>query len=114
MQRGSRLLGRLEGRDDLRVHGDRSVAAGAVDARELLEHHAPRADVEVAHLRVAHLPLRQAHGLAGGRQARGGRLGEQAVEHRRCGQRDGVARARLGQAEAVHDDKACGKGKVFG
>ena len=31
-----------------------------VDARDVHLHHAPRADVQVAHFAVAHLPIRQA------------------------------------------------------
>ena len=68
MQRGSLLLGRLEGRDDLRIYGDRSVAAGAVDLHEVLINDAAGADIEVSHLRIAHLSVGQADVLAVGAQ----------------------------------------------
>ena len=114
VQRRPRPRGRRERLVQHEVRRQRAVGAGTVDAGELLEHHAPGADVEVSHLGVAHLPRGQAHGLARCLELGPRTGGEHLVEARRARLRDGVSRARLGQAEAVHDDKACGKGKVFG
>ena len=76
------------------VLGERAVRHGVVDAREVLAHDLPGAQVQVADLGVAHLPLGQAH-----RPAAGGELGvlvalPERVEDRRLGQLDGVAGAR--------------------
>ena len=100
-----------------RVH-DRGVLAqhpvehGVVDAREVLADDGAGAEVEVADLGVAHLPLGQPHGAPGGRQ-RGVRVGvPQLVEHRRARQRDGVAGAGIGEAPAIqHDQAGAGQGK---
>ena len=111
MQRGTRCLSRLYRAVDHGVIADGAGAACHVDARELLMHHAAGADVEMPDLGVAHLPLRQAHGLPR-RFELGVRAGfEQLVENRRGRQRNGISGTRGGQAQAVHDDQACRKRK---
>ena len=61
-------LGIFESLDDLGIPEDRVVAAGAVDLHEVLVDHTAGADIEVAHLRVAHLSVGQADVLAVGAQ----------------------------------------------
>ncbi len=85
-------------------------AQAAVDAGELLVHHAAGADVEVPHLGVAHLPAGRptaspdASSFVHGRVANtSSRQGVRACEMAFPG--PGSARP-----EAVHDDKACAEG----
>ena len=102
-------------RNSIVDHGiiaDGAGAASHVDARELLMHHAAGADVEMPHLGVAHLTLRKAHGLSRGFEL-GVRAGfEQLVEHRSGCQRHGIARTCRRQAQTVHDNQTCWKGKL--
>ena len=112
VQRRSRLGGRRERAAQHGVRSQRAVGAGAVDARELLVDHPSRADVEVPHLGVAHLPRGKAHGLARRLEPRPGTLGEKRVEVRRARLGDGVSGPRLGKAEAVHDHEADGQRKA--
>ena len=62
------------------------------DPGQVLEHHPAGADVGVAHLGVAHLPLGQAHVQAGGGQLAVGGLGCDVIQMRGGGVSDGVAR----------------------
>ncbi len=66
------LLGVLERTDDLGILHDRIVAAGAVDLHQVLVDDAPGADIEVAHLRIAHLAVGQTDVLAISAQLRVG------------------------------------------
>ncbi len=66
------LAGIVERADDLGILQNRIVAAGAVDFDQILVDDAPGADVEVAHLRIAHLPVGQTDVLAVGAQLRVG------------------------------------------
>ena len=75
------------------------------DTGQVLEHHTACADVGVAHLAVAHLPLGQTHVQTGGLQAAAGAVPEDPVQIGLGGVGDGVARPRRGQAKAVHNDK---------
>ena len=75
------------------------------DAAELLVDHPAGADVGVAHLRIAHLPGRQAHILPGGGEGGVGVFPPEGIHHRGGGQRDGVARGGGGQAVAVQNDE---------
>ncbi len=68
------LLGVLESLHDLGIFEDRAVGARAVDLHQILIHHAARADIEVAHLRVAHLTVGQTDVFAVGAQLRVGIL----------------------------------------
>ena len=56
------------------------------DAGQILKHHPAAADVGVAYLAVAHLPLGQAHVQSGGGQGGVGIIRQQAVQHRGIGQ----------------------------
>ena len=80
-----------------------------VDPREVLRDDRAGAEVEVADLGVAHLPLGQPDGLALRGQRRVRVLGPQPVEHRRVGERDRVARAVGREAPAVEHDEADGR-----
>ena len=62
------FLGVFERGFHLRVLHDRVVAAGAVDLHEVLINDAAGADIEVSHLRIAHLSVGQADVLAVGAQ----------------------------------------------
>ena len=88
------------------VGKERAILDGTADAGQILKHHPAAADVGVAYLTVAHLPLRQAHVQSAGGQGGVSIIRPQAVQHRGIGQTDGVAGAGLGQAEAVHDDES--------
>ena len=91
------------------VLGEGAVLDRVVDALEVLGHDLAGAQVQVAHLRVAHLALGQAHGGAPRGQLGVRVLLPQLVEHRRVGQLDGVARPGLGQPPAVQDDQGDGR-----
>ena len=76
-----------------------------VDARQVLADDGAGAEVEMAHLGVAHLPRRQPDGLAAGGQLRVRVARPEVVEDRRVGQRHRVPRPRLGQPPPVEDDQ---------
>ena len=57
------LLRPLARRDERGSRVERAVSDGGVDARQVLEHRATGAQVEVADLGVAHLPGGQADGI---------------------------------------------------
>ena len=84
------------------------------DAGELLIDHAPRADVGVAHLAVAHLPLGKTHGLAGAGQPAVGAGSEEGVQIGRFRQGDGVIGPLGGQAPAVQDHEKMGDLAIVG
>src|SRR6266542_1043008 len=94
-------VGGLERRD----LEERAVLDRAVDPLEVLVEHAPRADRQVAHLRIAHLAGRQADALPRGRQRHVRALGPEPVEHGRLRELDGVPRPRWRAAPAVQDDE---------
>ena len=75
------------------------------DPGQILKHNPAAADVGVTHLTVAHLAGGQPHVQTAGREFRVGALGKELIEHGRLRQRDGVARAGLCQAEAVHNNQ---------
>ena len=83
--------------------GDAAVGNGVADAHQFLMHHAAGADIHVADLGVAHLPLGQADIAAGGVQegvrARLPQLGEGGGP----GEADGVVLGRFPPAEAIED-----------
>src|SRR6185312_16758513 len=98
-------LGAVERRPQHRVAGERAVRAGVVDARQVLTHDGAGAEVEVADLGVAHLPVRQSYRTAAGGELRVRIRGPQLVEDGRGGERDGVARAGRRKAPAVEHDE---------
>ena len=85
---------------------ERAVLDRLVDPQQVLLHHRARAEVEMAHLGVAHLPLRQAHRWAVRGERRVRVLLPELVEHGRVRQVDRVPGPRLGQPPAVQHDEA--------
>ena len=80
-------------------------ATRVVDPGQVLLDDRAGAEVEVADLGVAHLPVGQADVAARGRQLRVRVALPERVEGRRLGERDRVARPGLGEAPAVEDDE---------
>ncbi len=80
--------------------GDRVVDPGQV----LLDDRAG-AEVEVADLGIAHLPIGQADVTPLGRELRVRKVAPEAIEYGRLSERDRVAGPRLGQPPAIEDDQ---------
>jgi hypothetical protein len=95
-----------------RVGGEAAVGDGGVDARQVLHHHAPGAEVHVADLGVAHLSARQPHLVLGGVDQGVRRGGEEAVQVRRRRLADGVVLAGLAMAPAVEDAEHHGARRI--
>ena len=95
--------------DEDLVLGDGAVLDGIVDARKLLEDDAAGTDIEVTHLRVAHLAIGKAHVLARSAERGVGVFLVQAIKEGRLGSGDGVLAIGRSQATAVHDDQECRK-----
>ena len=89
----------------------RAVRGGPADARQLLHDDAAGADVEVADLRIAHLPVRQADILAGRAQERVRPGRPQPVEPRRMRLQDGVVGGVVTPSPAIQDDQGDGTGR---
>ncbi len=85
-----------------------SVGYGIAYAQQALIYHAPRADIGVADLAVAHGALGQADMGAGGLESAVGAAAPQRVEIRGGRGSDRVAAAAVRQAEAVHYYKRYG------
>src|SRR5579863_7208786 len=87
--------------------GARDLAAGdgRADARQVLQHHAAGADIEMADFGIAHLAAGQADVLARGAQKAVRQVLPQPVEGRRLGLADGVIRRVLAPAPAVEHNK---------
>ena len=96
------------------VLGQGAIVDGIGDAAEILEHHAAGTQIQVTHLGVAHLPIRQTHILAGGTQHHVRAGGQQFVGKRSLGENGSIAgliggfRALRVAAPAVADDKYYG------
>ena len=86
------------------VFKEAAVGHGVGDPGQVLVDHAARADVGVADLAVAHLPLGQTHGEPRGLELGVRALGKEPVQIRCVRAGDGVGLARRSQAEAVHDE----------
>ena len=71
------------------------------DAHQILRHHPPGAEIEVAHLAVAHLAGRKPDGEPAGVEERPRLRGPEPVPHRRVAELDGIALARGAVAPAV-------------
>ena len=84
---------------------ERAVGDRAVDAHQVLVEPSPGADRQMADLRVAHLPGRQARGLAGRIERRVREVAPEAVEDRRVRQLDGVAGTGRRATPPVEDDE---------
>jgi hypothetical protein len=78
VQPPARGLQLAEQRRQGRHAGNRAVLTRRVDPDQILHHHPPGADVEVPHLRIAHLPLGQPHVTARGAQESPRALGQSA------------------------------------
>ncbi len=76
------------------------------DAGQLLIHDAPRADVQVADLAVAHLSVRQTHIHAACAKLRMREARRQPVQIGRALRFNGVASGFLVDTEAIHDDQS--------
>ena len=87
---------------------ERAVTDGLGDAGQILEHHTARADVGVAHLAVAHLPVRQAHIQAGGPEGGMGIFLEELIQAGSAGGADSIADNAVGEAKAIHNDEGSG------
>ena len=88
---------------------------GFVDPREVLHHHGSGPQVQVAHLRVAHLTLGKTDGAATGAQLSVGICRPQLVDHGGPGERHRVSRTVGRKAPAVeHDQRRRGRGKLRG
>ena len=74
---------------------------------QYLKHHAAGADVGVAHLGIAHLPLGQTYIQPGGGKPAAGVLGKELIQIWRFGLSDGVAGAGRCQAIAIQNNKNC-------
>src|SRR5690348_12441290 len=99
------LLRPLKRPDQRGVLEQGSVRDRAVHPLEVLVEDAPRTDRQMADLRVAHLPGRQADGLAG-RSERGVRVARpQRIEDGRLGELDRVPRPGRRAPPAVEDDE---------
>ena len=66
VQRGTVLFAVFDRAEESGIFEEVPVLNGFRDARQLLIHHAPGADVQVADLGIAHLSCREAHRVAGG------------------------------------------------
>src|SRR6185503_1991257 len=77
-----------------------------VDSREVLVDDPPRAEVQVTHLGIPHLPLGESDRFPAGRE-RGARVArEERVHDRRARKSDGVSFRSWIEAPAVEDDEA--------
>jgi hypothetical protein len=85
---------------------ERSVLHGAVDAREVLVDDPPGAQVQVPHLGVPHLSLREADGFAAGGERGAGVFGEEAVHDRGARLAHGIALGPGVQPPAVEHDQS--------
>ena len=97
--------GALAGRPQGLVLEEAAVGDRVVDPGQVLLDDGAGAEVEVADLGVAHLPLGKADVAPLGRELGVGELRPEPVEDRRLGDRDRVAGAGLGDAPAVEDDQ---------
>ncbi len=82
-----------------------AVADGGVHALQVLEEDAAGADREMAHLRVAHLSVREPDGLPGGPQLRVRIACAELVEDGCARQLDCVSRPGRGDTPSVQDDE---------
>jgi hypothetical protein len=93
------------GADELVVLEKGSILNGVRDAEDFLVDDAARPQIYVTDLRVAHLPLRQAHAQARGSEDAMGILVKQAVHEGRIRRVDGAYGRVLRDAPAVEDEE---------
>ena len=80
----------VHGRGEHGVAEKVTVLDALADAGEVLIDDAAGADIEMADLRIAHLPFGQPDIRAAGAQAGGGIVPQQGIEPRGSGQADGI------------------------
>jgi hypothetical protein len=95
----------LDGLEQRGIAEERAVDDRRGHARVLLQHALAGSDVEVSHLGVAHLALRQPDRWPRRLELRVWPLTCEAVQMRRGGQRDGVGLAAWIDPPAVHHDQ---------
>ena len=100
-------LGIFVGADDFRIFEDAAVGTGAVDLHQVLIDDASGTDIEVSHLRVAHLSVGQTHVFAAGQQLGMGVGGRELVDEGCGGLEDDVALAVRADAPSVQNDEQC-------
>ena len=105
VQRLALGLGSVHGSDVGGIGEEIAVVDRLRDARQGLEHHAAAADVRVADLGVAHLPIRETDVEAGGGELRRGPVRHETVHHGRLRRIDGVRSVVLADAVAIQDDE---------
>ena len=105
VQASAALNGVLHRRLQHRVGCKFSALYSAVDAQQVLVHHAACAYVHVSHFGVAHLAFGQAYEFTVGAQGGVGVLAEQGVHHRGVGHVDGVGVVGGAIAPTVEDHK---------
>ena len=96
---------------ELRNSEEAAVLDGDADARQVLQHHATRAEVEVADLGIAHLAVGKSDRPARGTEQRVGRSVPEFSPFRGVGERDGVGFALFTPPPAVEngeDDRLAG------
>ena len=106
VQDRARRARRVHGLDEGRIILDAPVAAGVVDAGELLEDHAAGADIKVPYFGITHLARGQAHRLAGSLDLHVGEPLPESVDMRRARLGDRVAGTGRCDTEPVHDDES--------
>ena len=102
---------RVHGRAVDRVAFEVALGDGFIDARDILVHHAPRAQAHMPYLGVAELTLGQADIKAGAGNQRVRRLSPQTVPGRRARARNGVITGLFPMAPAVENNQY---GRAFG
>ena len=80
-----------------------AVGQGGVNARQILDHYPPGADIHMPDFGIAHLAGRQPDVAGGGVEEGVGALRHKLVPGRRLGQRDGVVVALGARPPAVQD-----------
>ncbi len=93
------------GLEERRALEERAVGDGGVDARQVLQHGPPGAEVQVAHLRVAHLAGGQPDGVFRGAERGMGPVAPQRAPGRHVRGGDGVRRGIPPDPEPVEDDQ---------
>ena len=101
VQRAALLLRRSHRRQQRRVRKEAAVHDRRVDARHVHAHNAPRAKVQMPHLAVAHLPVRQPDKVVARPQQRVGKIAQQPVINRLARQCDRIAVRLRAEAPAV-------------
>src|ERR1700693_304495 len=95
----------LHGREQHRMREELAVLDHQVDARDVHVNDAPRANVQMPDLAVAHLSFRQADERSAGMNERVRILTEQAIVSRLARESDGIGLGLGAVSPAVEDDE---------